>query len=101
MTPMTFGLLVTGGTARRVRLEFVRGTVETPAFMPVGTSGTVKTMTPDELRELGADIILGNTFPLLLRPGVEVIEAHGDLHDFSAWHGPILTRSEGRRGGKG
>ncbi|HLR87761.1 MAG TPA: tRNA guanosine(34) transglycosylase Tgt [Wenzhouxiangella sp.] len=92
---MKFELLGADGNARRGRLEFARGTVETPAFMPVGTYGTVKTMTPDELRELGAEIILGNTFHLMLRPGVEVIEAHGDLHDFSAWHGPILTDSGG------
>ena len=81
--------------ARRGRLVFERGTVETPAFMPVGTYGTVKAMTPEELRELGAEIILGNTFHLMLRPGVEVIRAHGDLHRFMHWDGPILTDSGG------
>lgn len=83
------------GTARRGRLSFGRGTVETPTFMPVGTYGTVKAMTPEELRETGAQIILGNTFHLFLRPGTAVIEAHGDLHDFMHWDGPILTDSGG------
>ena len=92
---MKFDLLKTDGRARRGRLAFDRGTVETPAFMPVGTYGTVKAMTPDELLELGAEIILGNTFHLMLRPGTEVIEAHGDLHDFMGWSGPILTDSGG------
>ncbi|MDZ7810656.1 MAG: tRNA guanosine(34) transglycosylase Tgt [Arhodomonas sp.] len=69
--------------------------VATPAFMPVGTYGTVKGMSPEELRELGAGIILGNTFHLMLRPGTEIIRAHGDLHDFMNWHGPILTDSGG------
>jgi queuine tRNA-ribosyltransferase len=92
---MEFDLLATDGGARRGRLTFGRGTVETPAFMPVGTYGTVKAMTPEELRELGAEIILGNTFHLMLRPGIEVIAAHGDLHDFMGWDGPILTDSGG------
>ncbi len=92
---MQFNLLSTSGAARRGRLTFPRGTVETPAFMPVGTYGTVKAMTPEELRALGAEIILGNTFHLMLRPGTEVISAHGDLHDFMAWPGPILTDSGG------
>jgi len=92
---MQFSLLKTDGAARRGQLRFDRGTVETPAFMPVGTYGTVKAMTPEELRALGAEIILGNTFHLMLRPGTEVIEAHGDLHDFMAWQGPILTDSGG------
>ena len=70
---MQFELIQTDGAARRGRLNFERGAVETPAFMPVGTYGTVKAMTPEEVRELGADIILGNTFHLMLRPGVEVI----------------------------
>ncbi len=74
---------------------FARGTVETPAFMPVGTYGTVKAMTPEELCDTGAEIILGNTFHLMLRPGVEVIAKHGDLHDFMHWQGPILTDSGG------
>ncbi|MDY6979942.1 MAG: tRNA guanosine(34) transglycosylase Tgt [Pseudomonadota bacterium] len=92
---MKFELLHTDGEARRGRLTFGRGTVETPAFMPVGTYGTVKAMTPEELRELGAEIVLGNTFHLMLRPGTEVIAAHGDLHDFMHWDGPILTDSGG------
>jgi queuine tRNA-ribosyltransferase len=92
---MKFKLLNTDGPARRGRLSFGRGAVETPAFMPVGTYGTVKAMTPEELRDSGAEIILGNTFHLMLRPGTEVIEAHGDLHDFMHWDGPILTDSGG------
>lgn len=92
---MKFELLNTDGPARRGRLTFDRGTVETPVFMPVGTYGTVKAMTPEELRDSGAEIILGNTFHLMLRPGTEVIEAHGDLHDFMHWDGPILTDSGG------
>ncbi len=92
---MKFELIATDQAARRGRLVFDRGSVETPAFMPVGTYGTVKAMTPEELRESGAEIILGNTFHLMLRPGTEVIKAHGDLHDFMHWHGPILTDSGG------
>jgi queuine tRNA-ribosyltransferase len=92
---MKFDLLGNDGAARRGRLTFERGTVETPAFMPVGTYGTVKAMTPEELRELGAQIILGNTFHLMLRPGMEVIRAHGGLHRFMHWDGPILTDSGG------
>lgn len=92
---MKFELITTDQAARRGRLLFDRGSVETPAFMPVGTYGTVKAMTPEELRESGAEIILGNTFHLMLRPGTEVIKAHGDLHDFMHWHGPILTDSGG------
>lgn len=92
---MSFERLASEGRARRGRLTFPRGTVETPAFMPVGTYGTVKGMTPASVREIGAEIILGNTFHLWLRPGTEVIEAHGDLHDFAQWHGPILTDSGG------
>jgi queuine tRNA-ribosyltransferase len=84
-----------GGRARRGRLKFPRGTVETPAFMPVGTYGTVKGMTPKDIEEIGAQIILGNTFHLMLRPGTEVVKAHGDLHDFMQWKGPILTDSGG------
>jgi len=90
-----FERLATDGRARRGRLTFPRGTVETPAFMPVGTYGTVKAMTPVELRGLGAEIILGNTFHLWLRPGLDVIARHGDLHDFMQWLGPILTDSGG------
>src|SRR5881394_2770373 len=92
---MKFDLLATDGAARRGRLTFERGVVETPAFMPVGTYGTVKAMTPEELREVGAEIILGNTFHLMLRPGVDVIRAHGALHRFMHWEGPILTDSGG------
>ena len=92
---MQFQLTHTAGTARRGYLEFDRGRVETPAFMPVGTYGTVKAMTPDEVRQTGADIILGNTFHLMLRPGVEVVEAHGSLHGFMQWDRPILTDSGG------
>jgi len=83
------------GSARRGSLHFGRGSVETPAFMPVGTYGTVKAMTPGEVRETGAEIILGNTFHLMLRPGVEVIAAHGGLHQFMNWQRPILTDSGG------
>ncbi|MFZ1574310.1 MAG: tRNA guanosine(34) transglycosylase Tgt, partial [Chromatiaceae bacterium] len=92
---MEFQRLASDGQARRGRLTFARGVVETPAFMPVGTYGTVKAMTPEELREVGAQIILGNTFHLLLRPGAEVIASHGDLHGFMHWPGPILTDSGG------
>jgi queuine tRNA-ribosyltransferase len=92
---MKFELLGADGPARRGRLTFERGLVETPAFMPVGTYGTVKAMTPEELRELGAQIILGNTFHLMLRPGMDVIKAHGGLHRFMHWEGPILTDSGG------
>ncbi|MCG5493030.1 MULTISPECIES: tRNA guanosine(34) transglycosylase Tgt [Ectothiorhodospira] len=92
---MQFELLGQDGAARRGQLRFDRGTVETPAFMPVGTYGTVKAMTPEELEGLGAQIILGNTFHLMLRPGTDVIQAHGDLHDFMHWERPILTDSGG------
>ncbi len=92
---MKFERLAQEGRARRGRLTFPRGTVETPAFMPVGTYGTVKGMTPKDVEAIGAEIILGNTFHLWLRPGTEVIEGHGDLHDFSQWHKPILTDSGG------
>ena len=82
---MKFELDNTDGKARRGRLIFDRGAVETPAFMPVGTYGTVKGMTPEELKGTGAEICLGNTFHLMLRPGTEIIKQHGDLHDFMAW----------------
>ncbi len=85
---MKFELLGTDGRARRGRLTFARGDVETPAFMPVGTYGTVKAMTPEELTEIGAQIVLGNTFHLWLRPGMEVIGAHGGLHRFMGWERP-------------
>ena len=92
---MQFEVDTTEGAARRGRLRFPRGVVETPAFMPVGTYGTVKGMLPRDVEEIGADIILGNTFHLMLRPGTEVIKAHGDLHDFMQWQKPILTDSGG------
>ncbi len=92
---MKFTLHKTDGFARRGTLDLVHGSVETPAFMPVGTYGTVKAMSPLELREIGAQVVLGNTFHLWLRPGLEVIEAHGGLHRFMGWDGPILTDSGG------
>jgi queuine tRNA-ribosyltransferase len=95
MTAMHFDLLATDGAARRGRLTFDRGTVETPAFMPVGTYGSVKAMTPRDLVEVGAEIILGNTFHLFLRPGLEVVGEFGGLHRFIGWNKPILTDSGG------
>ena len=92
---MKFEIFNHSAAARRGRLSLARGTIETPAFMPVGTYGTVKAMTPEELRASGAEIILGNTFHLMLRPGMEVIRAHGGLHNFMHWEGPILTDSGG------
>jgi queuine tRNA-ribosyltransferase len=95
MSFMQFELDSQNGAARRGRLTFPRGVVETPAFMPVGTYGTVKGMLPRDIEATGAQIILGNTFHLMNRPGTEVIKAHGDLHDFAGWQGPILTDSGG------
>ncbi|WP_028918642.1 tRNA guanosine(34) transglycosylase Tgt [Pseudoxanthomonas suwonensis] len=95
MSRLQFQLITTDGAARRGRLSFPRGTVETPAFMPVGTYGSVKGVLPGQVRDLGAEIILGNTFHLYLRPGLEVIGAHGGLHGFARWDGPILTDSGG------
>jgi queuine tRNA-ribosyltransferase len=92
---MEFTLHHTDGKARNGELKFERGTVRTPAFMPVGTYGTVKAMTPGEVRDTGADILLGNTFHLMLRPGTQVIEEHGGLHGFMNWPRPILTDSGG------
>ena len=92
---LIFSVSATSGAARRGQLTLAHGTVETPAFMPVGTYGTVKAMSPLELKEIGAQIVLGNTFHLWLRPGLEVIEAHGGLHRFMGWDGPILTDSGG------
>ncbi|AUL99256.1 tRNA guanosine(34) transglycosylase Tgt [Pseudothauera hydrothermalis] len=92
---MQFELLATSGGARRGRLTLNHGLVDTPVFMPVGTYGTVKAMTPDMLAGIGAQICLGNTFHLWLRPGLEVIAAHGGLHRFMAWNKPILTDSGG------
>jgi len=92
---MQFELLSTDAAARRGRITFPRGTIETPAFMPVGTYGSVKGMTPRSIEELGAQIILGNTFHLWLRPGLDVIGAFGGLHKFMGWNKPILTDSGG------
>jgi queuine tRNA-ribosyltransferase len=92
---MQFELLASDDKARRGRLNFPRGKVEAPAFMPVGTYGTVKGMLPRDIRATGAEIILGNTFHLWLRPGTAIVQQHGDLHDFMAWDGPILTDSGG------
>src|SRR5699024_2527417 len=92
---MKFERLSQSANARRARLHLNHSVVETPAFMPVGTYGTVKAMTPAELQSLGANIILGNTFHLMLRPGTEVVGAHGGLHDFMAWPRSILTDSGG------
>jgi queuine tRNA-ribosyltransferase len=92
---MLFEQSASDGDARRGRLTFPRGSVETPAFMPVGTYGTVKGMLPRDIRGIGAEIVLGNTFHLWLRPGTDIIEQHGDLHDFMGWDGPILTDSGG------
>ncbi len=92
---MKFNLLNTDGLARRGQIVFDRGIVETPAFMPVGTYGTVKGMTPEELNSTNAHICLGNTFHLMLRPGTDIIKQHGDLHDFMHWDKPILTDSGG------
>ncbi|MGA7179249.1 MAG: tRNA guanosine(34) transglycosylase Tgt [Thiobacillaceae bacterium] len=92
---MRFELLATDGAARRGRLHLAHGTVETPAFMPVGTYGTVKAMSPCELKKIGTQILLGNTFHLWLRPGLEVIETFGGLHRFMGWNGPVLTDSGG------
>jgi queuine tRNA-ribosyltransferase len=90
-----FKLKNTDGYARRGQLTFDRGVIETPIFMPVGTYGSVKSLTPEDLEGIGAQIILGNTFHLMLRPGMEVVKAHGDLHDFMHWEKPILTDSGG------
>ena len=92
---MEVKILALDGKARRGELHFARGIVRTPAFMPVGTLGTVKGLRPEQVSELGADILLGNTFHLWLRPGTEVIKLHGDLHDFMRWDKPILTDSGG------
>lgn len=92
---MQFQLLHTKGRARRGQLVFQRGIVDTPAFMPVGTYGTVKAMTSEELVDMGTQILLGNTFHLMLRPGPEVIQRHGGLHEFMHWDRPILTDSGG------
>ena len=95
MSPLPFHILATDGAARAGRLETGRGVVDTPAFMPVGTAATVKAMTPAAVAETGAQIILGNTYHLMLRPGAERIKRLGGLHRFMAWPGPILTDSGG------
>ena len=92
---MQFEIQHREGAARAGILEFERGAIHTPVFMPVGTYGTVKAMTPDELVDLGAQIVLGNTYHLMLRPGTAVLKRHGGLHRFMNWHGPILTDSGG------
>lgn len=92
---MKFDLIARDGLARRGRLTLAHGTVETPVFMPVGTYGTVKGMDPAELKDMGARIVLGNTFHLWLRPGTDVIRKHGGLHRFMGWDRPILTDSGG------
>ncbi len=92
---MCFEILAESGPARRGRVHLARGVVDTPAFMPVGTCGTVKAMTAEELTVSGAQIILGNALHLMLRPGTEVIARHGGLHEFMHWPGPILTDSGG------
>ncbi len=95
MTGLQFKLLATDGAARRGRITLNHGVVETPIFMPVGTYGSVKAMLPHELDEVGAQIVLGNTFHLWLRPGTDVMEKHGGLHGFMQWDKPILTDSGG------
>jgi queuine tRNA-ribosyltransferase len=92
---LSFEILGRDGTARRGRIRTAHGTVETPAFMPVGTAGTVKAMLPQSVAETGAEIVLGNTFHLMLRPGAERVAALGGLHKFMNWPGPILTDSGG------
>ena len=92
---MRFEVRTSDGAARRGTLTLAHGSVQTPAFMPVGTYGTVKAMSPVELTEVGASIVLGNTFHLWLRPGLDVIRKHGGLHGFMGWKGPILTDSGG------
>src|SRR5437764_14748370 len=95
---MQFEVTARCGQARRGRLTLAHGSVETPVFMPVGTYGTVKAMAPNELETLGAQIVLGNTFHLWLRPGIEVVAAHAGLHRFMGWQRPILTDSGGFQG---
>jgi len=92
---MEFSVSANDGMARRGVLEFPRGQVQTPAFMPVGTYGSVKGLNPQQIKEIGADIILGNTFHLMLRPGPDIINRHGGLHEFIGWDKPILTDSGG------
>ena len=95
MSPLRFELVATDGVARRGRLTTAHGAVETPAFMPVGTRAAVKSLSPDDLRDAGAQIILSNTYHLLVRPGPELVRELGGLHHFMGWDGPILTDSGG------
>ncbi|MFV9925011.1 MAG: tRNA guanosine(34) transglycosylase Tgt [Francisella endosymbiont of Hyalomma scupense] len=95
MTVMKFELLKKEGKARRAKISFPRGDIQTPTFMPVGTYGAVKSLSPVELKEMGAEIILGNTFHLWSRPGTEIVKKHGSLHQFNGWDRPILTDSGG------
>lgn len=95
MSDFPFSISAVNGAARRGVLETPRGAIQTPAFMPVGTAGTVKALYMDQVREAGADIILGNTYHLMLRPGAERVRKLGGLHEFSRWSGPILTDSGG------
>ena len=92
---MQFELHSKDGNARRASVTTAHGVIQTPVFMPVGTYGTVKALSPEELWQVKSQIILGNTFHLMLRPGTEIIKQHGDLHDFMNWQGPILTDSGG------
>ncbi|MEL6873398.1 MAG: tRNA guanosine(34) transglycosylase Tgt, partial [Pseudomonadota bacterium] len=95
MTPFGFDVTATDGHARLGRIKTARGNIRTPAFMPVGTAATVKALYPHQVREAGADILLGNTYHLMLRPGAERVHRLGGLHDFMHWDGPILTDSGG------
>ena len=95
MSDISFEILARDGMARMGRLSTAHGMIDTPAFMPVGTAGTVKAMLPDSVASTGAQIILGNTYHLMLRPGAERIAALGGLHRFMNWKGPILTDSGG------
>ena len=92
---MKFKLIKSNKSARLGELQFRRGLIQTPVFMPVGTYGSVKTMTPDELMDIGAEIILANTYHLMIRPGKDILSAHGGLHQMMAWPKPILTDSGG------
>ena len=95
MSDLVFDVIKTDGMARLGTLMTAHGAIDTPAFMPVGTAATVKAMTPEAVRETGAQIILGNTYHLMLRPGAERVERFGGLHKFMNWPGPILTDSGG------
>ena len=92
MTGLDLTILATDGAARRGKLATAHGVIDTPAFMPVGTAATVKALTPDQVAQTGAQIVLSNTYHLMLRPGADRIESLGGLHRFMNWPGPILTR---------